>query len=86
MKKLFFVVFMAVMAMNAFAVSVGSPNQRIKVVFDLDLKDSVPSYRVFFDDKEVIAKSNLGFLLEGDIDLNSGFALKNVDRFRFLLR
>ena len=79
MKKLFFVVLMAVMAMNAFAVSVGSPNQRIKVVFDLSLKDSVPSYRVFFDDKEVIAKSNLGFLLEGDIDLNSGFALKNVD-------
>ena len=79
MRKLFFVVILAIMAMNLFAISVGSPNQRIKVVFDLDLKDSVPSYQVFFDEKEVIAKSNLGFLLEGDKDLKAGFVLENVD-------
>ena len=79
MKKLFFVIMLVVMAMNMLAVSVGSPNQRINVVFDLDLKDSVPSYQVFFDEKEVIAKSNLGFLLEGDVDLKSGFILENVD-------
>ena len=79
MRKLFFVVILAIMAMNLFAISVGSPNQRIKVVFDLDLKDSVPSYQVFFDEKEVIAKSNLGFLLDGDRDLMSGFILENVE-------
>ena len=70
---------LVVMAMNMLTVSVGSPNQRINVVFDLDLKDSVPSYQVFFDEKEVIAKSNLGFLLDGDRDLMSGFILENVD-------
>ncbi len=83
MRKLFFVVILVIMAMNLFAISVGSPNQRIKVVFDLDLKDSVPSYQVFFDEKEVIAKSNLGFLLDGDRDLMSGFILENVDIKKF---
>ena len=70
---------MAVMAMNAFAISVGSPNQRIQLVFDIDLKDSVPKYQVFFDGEVVIAKSEMGFLLDGDKDLKRGFALNSVD-------
>ena len=68
-----------VIAMTTFAISVGSPNQRIKLVFDIDLKDSVPTYQVFFDEKEVIAKSEMGFLLDGDKDLKYGFSLNNVD-------
>ena len=32
-----------------------------------------------FDEKEIIARSEMGFLLDGDKDLKSGFALNNVD-------
>ena len=79
MKRLFSFLLFVVMAMTTFAISVGSPNQRIKLVFDIDLKDSIPTYQVFFDEKEVIAKSEMGFLLDGDKDLKYGFALNSVD-------
>ncbi len=79
MKRAFsFCVFIC-LSVVAFAISVGSPNQRIQLVFDLDLKDSIPTYQVFFDGKEIVAKSEMGFLLDGDRDLKSGFALNNVD-------
>ena len=79
MKRLFsFLLFVAVTA-TSFAISVGSPNQRIKLIFDITLKDSVPYYQVFFDGKEVVAKSEMGFLLDGDKDLKHGFSLNSVD-------
>ena len=79
MKRLFsFLLFVAVTA-TSFAISVGSPNQRIKLIFDVTLKDSVPYYQLFFDGKEVVAKSEMGFLLDGDKDLKHGFSLNSVD-------
>ena len=79
MKRLFsFLLFVAVTA-TSFAISVGSPNQRIKLIFDITLKDSVPYYQLFFDGKEVVAKSEMGFLLDGDKDLKHGFSLNSVD-------
>ena len=83
MKRIILIVLSIFLVINTFAISVGSPNQRLQLVFDLDLKDSVPTYQVFFDEKEVIAKSNLGFLLDGDRDLMSGFILENVDIKKF---
>ena len=79
MKRLYSFLLSVVLTTTCFAISVGSPNQRIKLVFDLNLKDSVPYYQVFFDEKEIIARSEMGFLLDGDKDLKSGFALNNVD-------
>ena len=79
MKKIFLTVLSIFLVISTFAISVGSPNQRLQLVFDLDLKDSIPTYQVFFDGKEVIAKSEMGFLLDGDKDLKRGFALNSVD-------
>lgn len=79
MKRLYSFLLSVVLTTTCFAISVGSPNQRIKLIFDLNLKDSVPYYQVFFDGKEIIARSEMGFLLDGDKDLKSGFALNNVD-------
>ena len=79
MKRLFSFLSLLFVVVASFAISVGSPNQRIKLFFELGLKDSVPTYQVFFDDKEVIAKSELGFLLDGDVDLKHGFAISGVD-------
>ena len=79
MKRIILAVLSIFLVIRSFAISVGSPNQRIQLVFDLDLKDSVPTYQVFFDGKEVIAKSEMGFLLDGDKDLKYGFALNSVD-------
>ena len=79
MKRLFSFLLFVVVATTSFAISVASPNQRIKLLFDITSKDSVPYYQVFFDGKEVIAKSEMGFLLDGDKDLKHGFSLNNVD-------
>ena len=79
MKRLFSFLLFVVLTTTSFAITVGSPNQRIKLVFDLDLKDSVPYYQVFFDEKEIIARSEMGFLLDEDKDLKSGFVLNDVD-------
>ena len=79
MKRLFSFLLFVVVTATSFAISVGSPNQRIKLIFDITLKDSVPYYQVFFDGKEVVAKSEMGFLLDGDKDLKHGFSLNSVD-------
>ena len=79
MKRLFSFLLFVVVAATSFAISVASPNQRIKLLFDITSKDSVPYYQVFFDGKEVIAKSEMGFLLDGDKDLKHGFSINNVD-------
>ena len=79
MKRLFSFLLFVVVTATSFAISVGSPNQRIKLIFDITLKDSVPYYQLFFDGKEVVAKSEMGFLLDGDKDLKHGFSLNSVD-------
>ena len=79
MKRLFSFLLVVVVAMTTYAVSVGSPNGRIKLVFDVGVKDSVAYYQVFFDEKEVIGKSEMGFLLDEDRDLRAGFAVNKVD-------
>ena len=79
MKRLFSFLLVVVVAMTTYAVSVGSPNGRIKLVFDVGVKDSVAYYQVFFDEKEVIGKSEMGFLLDEDRDLRTGFAVNKVD-------
>ena len=80
MKRLFsFFIIISLFQTSIFAISVASPNQRIKLVFDVDLKDSVPMYQVFFDGNEIVAKSRMGFLLDNDVNLQSGFALENAD-------
>ena len=79
MKRLFSFLLFVVVTATSYAISVGSPNQRIKLIFDITLKDSVPYYQLFFDGKEVVAKSEMGFLLDGDKDLKHGFSLNSVD-------
>lgn len=79
MKRLFSFLLVVVLAMTTYAVSVGSPNGRIKLVFDVGVKDSVAYYQVFFDEKEVIGKSEMGFLLDEDRDLRAGFVVNKVD-------
>ena len=79
MKRLFSFLLFVVVTATSYAISVGSPNQRIKLIFDVTLKDSVPYYQLFFDGKEVVAKSEMGFLLDGDKDLKHGFSLNSVD-------
>ena len=51
MKRLFSFLLLLFVVVASFAISVGSPNQRIKLFFELGLKDSVPTYQVFFDDR-----------------------------------
>ncbi len=73
MKHLFLSAALLLLCGTASATDVLSPDGRLKVTFDLD--GTRPSYTVAYRGKTVIARSHLGYQLEGGSDLIEGFSV-----------
>ena len=58
-----------------------SPNGKNKIKFEL--KESKPKYAVYHDTTEILAFSDMGFLLKGSEDLSSNFEIANVENSAF---
>ena len=85
MKKRYFFALIAILATGLSlwaSETVSSPSGNISVEFGLT--NTVPTYQVFFNGKEVIAKSTLGLdLVNDEASLRSGFTLTHTDRTSF---
>ena len=85
MKKRYFFALIAILAtgLSLWASETeSSPSGNISVEFGLT--NTVPTYQVFFNGKEVIAKSTLGLdLVNDEASLRSGFTLTHTDRTSF---
>ncbi|MBQ9288205.1 MAG: glycoside hydrolase family 97 protein [Bacteroidaceae bacterium] len=73
MKRIQFILFFVLFALNMQAGQVSSPNGDIKVNFEL--KGSVPTYSVTFKGKTVVNPSRLGYYLDNGEDLLDGFTV-----------
>jgi len=58
--------------------SVSSPSENIKIEFKLD-EMGTPYYQVFFNEKEIIGKSKMGFDLMNAQDMKTGFELLGTE-------
>ena len=56
--------------------------QKVNLVFDLD-KNGIPEYAVFFNGKEVIKPSRLGFKILNETALDSNFKIIKTDSVAF---
>ena len=62
--------------------SVSSPSEKVKVEFALN-SEGVPTYKVLFNNKDVIKTSTLGFELKNDAPLQKGFQILDVVKSNF---
>ena len=76
MKKLVLLFFSVLCVVNISATTLMSPNQKLKLIFDI--KDSVPVYSLLFKDKAVVEQSIMGFDLYDGPDLSTGFVISEV--------
>ncbi len=81
MRKIFLFQILLCVSIVAQALTFSSPNGRLHC--DFLVIDSVPTYTLRFDGKEVVKTSSLGFELEQNEDLKSGFELLPTSSGRF---
>ena len=66
MRKCFLCLILAIFAFNAFAYQLKSPNGRFELDVDVD-SNGRPFYQLKFNDKVVVKKSGLGFILKKEV-------------------